>query len=61
MLLMREKKMASTAFRSLLREISWLLCFEVTKDLPLEMKAIETPVEAMNGQEARVHIDSSCW
>lgn len=46
--LMREKKMASTAFRSLLREISWLLCYEVTKDLPLQMKAIETPVEAMD-------------
>ena len=45
--LMREKKQSSTAFRSLLREISWLLCFEVAKDLPLEMKSIETPVEAM--------------
>ena len=45
--LMREKKKASTAFRSLLREISWLLCYEVTKDLPLEMKDIETPVQAM--------------
>ena len=45
--LMREKQQSTAAFRSLLREISWLLCFEVTRDLPLEMKAIETPVEAM--------------
>lgn len=45
--LMREKRKASVTFRELLREISWLLCFEVTKDLPLEMRSIETPVEEM--------------
>lgn len=45
--LMRDKKLPSAAFRMLLREISWLLCFEVTKDLSLEMKAIETPVAPM--------------
>ncbi len=45
--LMREKTQSSTAFRSLLREISWLLCFEVAKDLPMRMKDIETPVEPM--------------
>lgn len=45
--LMREKQQSTAAFRSLLREISWLLCYEATRDLPLEMKAIETPVEAM--------------
>ena len=46
--LMRDKNQSSTQFRSLLREISWLLCFEVTRDLPLTDKSIETPVEAMN-------------
>ena len=45
--LMRERRMESVGFRQLLREISWLLCFEVTKDLPLEMHSIETPVEEM--------------
>lgn len=45
--LMRQKKKATSAFRALLREISWLLCYEVTRDLPLELKPIETPVEAM--------------
>jgi len=45
--LMRETQRSTAAFRSLLREISWLLCFESTRDLPLELKAIETPVEAM--------------
>lgn len=46
--LMRRKEQSSSAFRALLREISWLLCFEVTRDLPLVDTAIETPVEAMN-------------
>ncbi len=45
--LMRQKEQPVTAFRSLLREISWLLCFEVCRDLPLRTKPIETPVEAM--------------
>jgi len=47
--LMRDKTLPSAAFRMLLREISWLLCFEVTKDLPLELRAIETPVAPMDG------------
>ncbi len=46
--LMRSKEQPVTAFRSLLREISWLLCYEVCRDLPLEDQPIETPVEAMN-------------
>ncbi len=46
--LMRRKEQSSCAFRALLREISWLLCYEVTKDLPLTMESIETPVCAMN-------------
>ena len=46
--LMRRKEQSSSAFRALLREISWLLCYEVTRDLPLEMASIETPVEAMD-------------
>ena len=44
--LMRDKSQSSTQFRSLLREISWLLCFEVTRDLPLESVRVETPVSA---------------
>ena len=46
--LMRRKEQSSSAFRALLREISWLLCFEVTKDLPLTSTPIETPVQAMD-------------
>ncbi len=48
--LMRDERESSTQFRSLLREISWLLCYEVTRDLPLETRAIKTPVEATKAQ-----------
>ena len=34
--LMREKEPSTKAFRQLLREIGMLLCYEVTRDLPLE-------------------------
>ncbi len=46
--LMRKQEQPTSAFRALLREISWLLCFEVTRDLPLEMRPIKTPVQAMD-------------
>jgi len=46
--LMRRKEQSSSAFRALLREISWLLCYEVTRDLPLVDTPIETPVQAMD-------------
>lgn len=44
--LMRNKDTSTAQFRRLLREISTLLCYEVTRDLPLEPIRIETPVEA---------------
>ncbi|WP_029085918.1 uracil phosphoribosyltransferase [Brevundimonas aveniformis] len=43
--LMRNKDTSTAQFRRLLREISTLLCYEVTRDLPLETIQIETPVE----------------
>ena len=46
--LMRRKEQSSSAFRALLREISWLLCYEVTKDLPLTTTPIDTPVQSMD-------------
>ena len=46
--LMRDKRTPTATFRQLLREISTLLCYEVTRDLPLERVAIETPVQAMH-------------
>ncbi len=47
--LMRRKETSTASFRTLLREISTLLCYEVTRDLPLEPFPIETPVAAMEG------------
>ena len=45
--IMRDKDTSTGSFRRLLREISHLLCYEVTRDLPLEMVDIETPMQAM--------------
>lgn len=48
--ILRDKETSTRSFRDLLREISVLLCYEVTRDLPLEDVAIETPVAAMTGK-----------
>ena len=53
--LMRRKEQSSSAFRALLREISWLLCYEVTRDLPLETTPIETPVQEMDAPVLKGH------
>jgi uracil phosphoribosyltransferase len=45
--LMRERDTSTASFRRLLREISLLLAYEITRDLPLTMTAIETPLTAM--------------
>jgi uracil phosphoribosyltransferase len=45
--LMRDKSTPTAVFRQLLREISLLLCYEVSRDLPMTTMAIETPVAAM--------------
>src|SRR5258707_6649501 len=45
--LMRERDRSTKGFRELLNEIGMLLCYEVTRDLPLEMVDIDTPVAAM--------------
>ena len=42
--LMRDKTTPSAQFRTLLREISLLLGYEVLRDLPTELRDIETPV-----------------
>ena len=45
--LMREAGCASGDFRRLLGEIAALLCYEVTRDLPVEQVPISTPLEPM--------------
>jgi uracil phosphoribosyltransferase len=46
--LMRETSTSTAVFRQLLREISQFLAYEVTRNLPMETKRIETPMEAMD-------------
>ncbi|MGQ0663602.1 MAG: uracil phosphoribosyltransferase [Pseudomonadota bacterium] len=44
---MRRKDTPSAEFRRLLREISMLLAYEVTHDMPVELVDIETPLARM--------------
>ncbi len=44
--LLRRKDTSTSEFRRLMRELSLLMAYEVTRDLPTETVAIETPLEA---------------
>jgi uracil phosphoribosyltransferase len=46
--LIRDKSMSTKSFRELLKEIGMLLCYEVTRDLPLTEVAVETPLARMH-------------
>ncbi len=46
--LMREKDTSTAVFRQLLREISQLLAYEVTDELPMTTRVIETPMREMD-------------
>lgn len=46
--LMRKKETHTQEFRSLMREVSMLLAYEVTRDLPLKYEPIHTPLMGMN-------------
>jgi uracil phosphoribosyltransferase len=45
---MRKKDTSTSAFRALLEEVSMLLAYEATRDLPVTRAPIETPLEAMD-------------
>ena len=45
--IMRDKETSTASFRRLLREISLLLCYEVTRELDLTTRTIETPMMTM--------------
>src|SRR3954464_4084440 len=49
--LMRDRNRSTKGFRELLNEIGMLLCYEVTRDLPLELIDIETPVAPMKAPQ----------
>jgi uracil phosphoribosyltransferase len=46
--IMRDKETSTKTFRQLLREISLLLAYEVTRELPMTTRRIETPLEPMD-------------
>jgi uracil phosphoribosyltransferase len=46
--LMRDRGTSTAEFRRLLREISQLLAYEITRDLPLTTRRIETPLVEMD-------------
>ncbi|MDO5603521.1 MAG: uracil phosphoribosyltransferase [Paracoccus sp. (in: a-proteobacteria)] len=46
--LMRDRNTSTAGFRQLLREISLLLAYEVTRELPLHTRRIDTPLQPMD-------------
>jgi len=45
--LLRESSRSTKSFRELCRELGILMCYEVTRDMPLDMVEIETPMARM--------------
>ena len=48
--LMRKKDASTNSFRTLLNEISMLMAYEVTRDMPMQDVEIETPLETMTAK-----------
>ena len=45
--LMRQKDRSTSSFRTLMNEVSMLMAYEVTRDMPTQLIEIETPLETM--------------
>ena len=43
--ILRDERTGTKEFRALIGEITMLLCYEATRDLPLEPKKVKTPVD----------------
>jgi uracil phosphoribosyltransferase len=48
--LMRNKEASTNSFRRLLNELSTLMAYEVTRDVPMQEVEIETPLEKMRAR-----------
>lgn len=48
--LMRKKESSTNSFRRLLNEVSMLMAYEVTRDMPMQDVEIETPLETMTAK-----------
>ncbi|MEK9284447.1 MULTISPECIES: uracil phosphoribosyltransferase [unclassified Bradyrhizobium] len=46
--LVRDKSISTKSFRELVKEIGMLLCYEVTRDLPLADVVVDTPLARMH-------------
>ena len=63
---MRDVQTGSKDFRELLDEITLLMGYEITRNLPLEDVEVQTPLTKMTGKriagkKIRHYSDSSCW
>ncbi|MFT8475298.1 MAG: uracil phosphoribosyltransferase, partial [Acetobacter orientalis] len=48
---LRKAETSTAGFRRLVRELSLLMCYEATRDLPLEKVEITTPLEPTTGMQ----------
>lgn len=48
---MRDKQTSTKTFRALMREVATLICYEITRDLPMDEVQIETPVAPTTAYE----------
>ncbi len=48
--MMRDKNTGSMTFRGLVKEIGMLMVYEMTREMPLEVVEIETPIQKMNAK-----------
>ena len=48
--LMRSKDASTSSFRTLLTELSMLMAYEVTRDMPMQTVEIETPLETLQAK-----------
>lgn len=63
--LLRDKNTGSKEFRELIAEITMLLCYEATRDLPLKEVEIETPMavtktQVISGRKLAFCTDPAC-
>ena len=63
---MRDAETGSKDFRELLDEITMLMGYEITRNLPLEDVEVQTPLTKMTGKRIAgkkigYYPNSSCW